>query len=624
MILKHTLAVLLFLLATVGATAQIVVVPIPQSVEPAASDAHARTKALTLPFFDDFSSTKTTNADPKRWFAGRSIVVNDGMAIHPPSIKVATFDGVDSLGHPYTTTDILAKGFADKLESVAIDLTTVPISGRDSVYLSYMYQLKGNGELPDQGDQLLVSFLDKDQVWVAADTIENDGSQAVDAFYTSVIKIADARFFHSGFRIRFQNFARLSGPYDTWHVDYIYLNKGRTASDLSFPDRTLSEQLTSLLGAYRMIPIDHFRRNIAGLLTHPSVTATNMKSGNIQPTAISTYVTFTYRDNKAITKMPRVILDDSLGMTDPLEKGKFVKYTSSKLPDFSPIPNTADSIGIEFMLGLNSGDNAAPPRKTDYDPKIYAPIDFRYSDTTRASFLLLNKYAYDDGVAEYGAGLNQPGAQLAYEYNTVGVDDGYVTYLEMYFPRFGDESSQVIELRIWNSLDEDPVYQEVTSLQRSEFNNFWVKRLIQPVAVKKKFYIGWKQNSAAIIAAGLDKNNDSGDKMYSNTNGSWIENTTVHGSLMFRPIFGVGTSDPTGLEDEAPLVAYPNPNQGSFFLGGRADRVIVYDLMGRSIPIALTSSLEETAITLEGVVPGIYIVKAFYEGVTKTTKIMVR
>ncbi len=624
MTLKRSFAVLALLLATLGAQAQITVIGIPQGEPTTATPSNGRTKALTLPFFDDFSDTKTTVADAKRWFARRSVTVNDGMAIHPPSIRVATFDGVDSVGRPYTTSDILAKGYADKLESVAIDLTTVPIIGRDSVYLSYMYQLKGNGELPDQGDMLLLSFLDKDQVWVAVDTVENDGSQAVTDFYTSVVKISDARFFHAGFKMRFQNFARLSGPYDTWHLDYVYLNKGRTASDLSFPDRTLSEQLTSLFGTYRMIPVDHFRRNISGLLTHPAVVATNMKAGNIQPTAISTYVTFTYRDNKAITKMPRVLLDDSLGMTSPLEKGKFVTYTSSKLPDFGPIPNTADSIGIEFMLGLNSGDNAAPPRKTDYDPKIYAPIDFRHSDTTRANFLLLNKYAYDDGVAEYGAGLNQPGAQVAYEYNTVGVDDGYVTYLEMYFPRFGDETSQVIELRIWNSLDEDPVYQEVTSLQRSELNNFWLKRLIQPVAVKKKFYIGWKQNSAAVIAAGLDKNNDSGDKMYSNTNGSWVQNTTVRGSLMLRPIFGFGTTDPLGLEEATPLVAYPNPNPGSFFLGGRADHVVVYDLMGRPIPISITAGLEETAVTIDSVVPGIYIVKATYGAATKATKIMVR
>jgi len=63
-------------------------------------------------------------------------------------------------------------------------------------------------------------------------------------------------------------------------------------------------------------------------------------------------------------------------------------------------------------LSLVSGDNDANDTTGDYDPFRYSPIDFRHNDTTRAEFRISNYYAYDDGTAEYGIGLNQPGAQV--------------------------------------------------------------------------------------------------------------------------------------------------------------------------------------------------------------------
>jgi hypothetical protein len=243
---------------------------------------------------------------------------------------------------------------------------------------------------------------------------------------------------------------------------------------------------------------------------------------------------------------------------------------------------------------------------------------------------LLNKYGYDDGVAEYGAGLNQAGAQIAYEYNLVGFPDSegptgeYVTRLEMYFPRFGDESSQLIEIRIWNDLTKEPVYKEVTQLQRAQDNVFWVKPIV-PVAVTRKFYIGWRQSTAAVIAAGLDKSSDTGDKMFYNTDGVWVANTFIHGNLMLRPVFGTPPKkDPDGLEEEKTLVVYPNPSSGSFRFGGTADQLSVYDMTGRSIGFLSETTLDETILTLPNESRGIYIIKAFIDGRIRTAKVMVR
>jgi hypothetical protein len=611
----------------------IVVTGLPHSKDQE-NNAHpsGRTKSLELPFWDDFSQTKTTFANPDLWLYGRSVRVNDGLAIRPPSIRVATFDGIDSLGKPYNVNDVLSKGYADKLVSQSIDLTVIPDDERDSVYLSYQYQLKGNGETPDEGDRLLVSFFDKNSEWVPVDTIENDGSFDIDKFYPSVIKIEDPRFYHADFKFMIKNFARLSGPYDTWHVDYIYLNKGKTAISNNFPDRTISEPLTSLFGVYSAIPFKHFIAN-GGTMSSPSIVATSQQSAQEQPVDASNQATISYWVGKDSIALPPALLDNHEDVNDPLKVGTFSTISAHNSPDLLSLAGTADSIQLNYKFWISTKDNESifPTSPTDdtlgdYDPRIYSPIDFRWNDTTSTNYFIASKYAYDDGIAEYGAGLNQPGAQMAYKYTLVGAKQAAITYLEMYFPRFGDESSQVLELRIWGSnLKEKPLHAEVASLQRSEQNKFWLKKISPPVSVDSVFYIGWKQNATAVIATGLDKSNDTGDRMYYNTNGDWIQNTTVHGSLMFRPVLGKGIGeDPDGLGDERTLTVYPNPSSGTFNFAGVADHVSVYDMTGRSISFLSESTSSETIVTLQNASHGIYIIKAQVSGAVRTAKVMVR
>jgi hypothetical protein len=133
-----------------AAHAQWTLVPLPRTAEPEPTfKAAARTKStLDLPFWDDFSNDLSSTPSSDIWFAGRSAWINSGLAINPPSINVASFDGIDSLGKPYSVNDVLAKGFADKLESQPIDLSKVTAAEQSTVFFSFYYQLKGRGELP--------------------------------------------------------------------------------------------------------------------------------------------------------------------------------------------------------------------------------------------------------------------------------------------------------------------------------------------------------------------------------------------------------------------------------------------------------------------------------------------
>jgi hypothetical protein len=617
----------IFLLIVHAACAQLSLVPIPRSTHPAkASAPAARTKAtLNLPFWDDFSEGGSA-ASPERWFAGTSTWVNDGLAINPPSLHVASFDGVDSVGNPYSVNDILAKGFADKLESHPIDLTMVAVAERPTVYMSFYYQMKGRGELPDAGDQLIVEFRNKDNKWEEVWAIENDGTLAVDVFRQVVLPVTADKFFHAQFKFRFKNFARLSGPYDTWHVDYIYLNKGRTPTDTSYPDRSIVSPLTSIFDTYRAIPKTHFFVDKEGFLAKPSIVVHNLRAGDPQPLNYYSYAQVGEYTAGNYTDKPLVLLDSatSIGSVAAFEY-KTAEVNTDNLGDL--LDEDADSLIVRLKVGLSTKDNVPPAQDGDYDPK-FAPMDFRLNDTTASEYRLSSFYAYDDGTAEYGAALNQPGAQVAYEFNLVGAEDGFVNSLHLYFPQFGYGLSQVIELRIWSSLDESSLlYSEVVTLQRTDENEFWIKNLTKTVKVPAKFYVGWKQSSAAIIAIGFDKNTNSGNKIHFNISGSWETNTLLNGSLMIRPVFGEGVDPIDGVEDDyldVGRMPFPNPSNGTFVIPGHVDNIAVIDLSGRPVHFAAVEGFDETQVAMASASPGIYIVRYLREGRPRVCKLMVR
>lgn len=569
-----------------------------------------------------------------RWTASTSAWVNSGLAIQPPSINVATFDGIDSLGKPYSVNDVLAKGFADKLESQPIDLLAVPTSSRASVYFSFYYQLRGRGEAPELGDRLILEFLNKDKKWEQIWTRENDGTLSPDVFNQVILPITEDRFFHAGFRFRFKNFARLSGPYDSWHLDYIYLNDGRTAGDTSYPDRSVVSTLTSIFGVVRAMPKAHFFAAGNAVLTKPSFIIHNLRVGNDQPVNYFSFAQVSKFSGGVETKLPNKLLDSaaSIGSVKGLEFRTVQANNTGLLGLLDP---TSDSLRIRLKLGLSSGDNIVPAPNVagDYDSAKFAPIDFRHNDTLRAEYWLSSYYAYDDGGAEYGAGLNQPGSQVAYQFDLAGVEDATVTHLQMYFPRFGDETSQVIELRIWNDLSEDVnslLYKEVVTLQRNELNNFWIKKLNKAVAVKKTFYVGWRQTSAAVIAVGLDKNNDTGDRISFNINGTWQQNKLVVGSLMIRPVIGApvqpGPDPVDGVEEvlTTSWAPYPNPSEGTFNIPASAEDISLSDISGRSIDFTASPMADRTEVAITRPSPGLYIIRMNVLGQRRACKIMVR
>jgi hypothetical protein len=184
------------------------------------------------------------------------------MAINPPSVNVATFDGLDSAFQKYSDL-VLTNGLRDSLVSqgIILDESEVTIAERNSVFLSFSYQWQGNGEAPDPADYFSVEFKNNSGDWETVLTIVPKSSFKRDEFYDTLVKVDGDRFFHDVFQFRFRNYGRLSGPYDTWNLDYVYLNKNRNPDDTDFPDQAISTQLTALFGKYQSVPYHQFVDN---------------------------------------------------------------------------------------------------------------------------------------------------------------------------------------------------------------------------------------------------------------------------------------------------------------------------------------------------------------------------
>ena len=100
------------------------------------SSSNARTQvALTLPFFEDFSTTEGYNPlidgsgypDQDLWFDSNSVWIADDIGRNNPSLNVATFDGLDSLGKPLFAPHIDVKRWICFRESTGMMPGTIGI-----------------------------------------------------------------------------------------------------------------------------------------------------------------------------------------------------------------------------------------------------------------------------------------------------------------------------------------------------------------------------------------------------------------------------------------------------------------------------------------------------------------
>lgn len=580
------------------------------------------TTRLSLPFFDDFSSNgkpwlhkgRADEPDTSRWVRNGGTFVNNTLAVNPPSFNVATFDGIAANGRPYNFTDVFATGITDVLVSKRIDLDTM--KPQDNIYLSFFWQAEGRGEQPDEEDYLAVEFLDRNNNWVQR-WRQNGGSPSADFRYV-ILPVHTSDFLHKNFRFRFVRYGRASGPFDTWHVDYIYMNKNRSGSDNSFLDIAANGIRGGFLKRYSAMPMRQFVQNPQAEIADSVFLSVSNLDRRFNVFAYDAVL------REKIGGRDLGLLADTTAIIGEFRRNLLVGAVNRGVGKRPPVvlPLNQPKMILETLFRLNTGE------RDDLIP----PINFRNNDTLGSITVFDNYYAYDDGSAEFAVAFNQRFGKLAYRYelNTQAT----LSHIDIYFvPVSVNLQGETYNLRVWKHLDEQTggVRDSILLVQNTfvsysdSINKFVRVPLSRRIPLQGSFFIGVEQLSDKPLTLGFDRNTDSGSEIWVNVANKWERNTRLKGSIMLRPVFGedmITGLPPESSNDTLPIV-YPNPSRGTFSVRGSVRQLTVYDLQGRAIlekSFAPGESVEN--LSLENCPDGVYLLRIVNEQHTETVKLL--
>ena len=510
-------------------------------------------ESIELPIWDDFSSSN--NLNNLFWSEGDDISIKDYFNVDAPSINVIEFDGLNKDGFPYNNDS--GYGICDELVSDKINLSSKSLE--DSVYLSFFWNFNINGEFPDYEDSLKIDFLSKDNEWITVWNANGGSLNFKDQFTFNDI-LLENNFLHQNFMFKIYNIGNSEGPFDSWLIDYVYLDANRNSNDSIFLDRALSFRVNKLFKDHISIPFNHI--SSSNSFTDSLSIKINNLDKDIQP--------INYTLKGFIDGNSEYLIYDNEPLS-PILSGYENRILKTKPVKVSTYLSDNDSSSIEFLFYIESGDSS------------YVNQNLRLNDTMRFNVSFESSYSYDDGSAEFAAGLNQKNSELVLKHLTFTEDT--LTHIQIYFPNnlYSSYSSD-IELLIYKDLDDEntKVVSQITSLDfNDEFNLF---KLNKPVIVKDSFYIGFRQFENSFLPVGLDKNSDTSDKIYYKIDNNWFQNDVIKGSLMIRPVFGKSNYVLTSIENKKikkSISIFPNPSRGIFNLSNKVENIIVYGIDGK-------------------------------------------
>jgi hypothetical protein len=546
-----------------------------------------------LPFFDDFSGQEYL-PDPGKWIDDY-VFINNTYSDRQRTCGVATFDALGSNGRLYETASSFIF-LSDQLTSQPVNLN---YTQGDNIWLSFFYQAGGLGDPPEPDDSLTLQFLAPEEnewysVWKAGGTTDQ-------TFRPAILRIDDPRFLKSGFQFRFTNYATLSanhndpsmvGNCDHWNVDYVLIDRNRNGGDTIFSDVAFTLPIRSVLKNHEAMPWKQYRE--------------------IELQEMGSAVPIHYRNNDTITR--NVTRDFEI----------WDVYTNSLSYNFSagaaninPLTSVDYNANIVYSFNSSNNDSAlfritAVLKTDEFDPKE--------NDTMVYYQTFKNYFAFDDGTAEAGYGINGLGsrnAMFAFRFRSFTEDTLRAVNI-CFNDSYTDANKRSFDLMVWddnNGLPGSVIYtvEEVMVEQGQNINGFYTYKIPDKVPLNNIFYVGWRQRSESFLNAGLDVNTAHGGKQFYWLNGQWQE-SQVTGSVMIHPVLGdplrITSIDNVPYEDKKMIRIWPNPaseyftiDAGDLLLTGDAF-ITIMDLQGRElIRTVLTDRIDITSIPA-----GVYIV----------------
>jgi hypothetical protein len=619
---KYAFISLLLIFLGQYSLAQFQVIPLPKVQNPKPSA--AKVAALSLPFFDDFSTSFNTQ-DPTKWEKNGGVFINNTFTTNHPTLNVATFDGLKADGNPYDFSNSFATGTTDTLTSLSIDLSKNNLS--DSLYLSFYYMAQGLGERPDTQDSLRVQFYTNGGKW---ETVWVDSGKVIsNKFIQKLIPIRRQIYLHGDFKFRFQAFGRRSGQFDVWHIDYVYLDKfstnsvareyDRTTKTISFTDYAFQSPISSVLKKYNAMPLNQF-------LVNPEREQRDSVKANIfslRKSDISVAGTLTLRN--LINNQTLVISKTGQGANI------IVPALSNQITNI----NLKNPLA-EFLKNEKSS-RAVVKMKFEMDTQDF----FRMNDTTSRTLVLDNYYAYDDGSAEQAAFLKKGFGRTMVQFILNKPDA--VTGVNINFqPTITNLTGKRFTLQLLSNKNNKPdrilktISDSTITVRYPNTPNGFVQYKIDSVAVVDTFYVGYVQLADdEPLVVGLDANSpEFSNRHFYNISNEWVNVTDaqrtstfvpIKGSLMIRPVMAGKEikQKPLATEEEIAernLVVSPNPSSGIFrWNNATLKDVEVFDILGKSLLQVRTDNQE---VNLQHLNTGMYFLRLSNEKDTFVRKII--
>ena len=566
----------------------------------------------TLPFVDDFASSGPF-PNPDLWIDNQ-VFVNTDLAVSPPSIGVATFDGLDNTGTPYGTNES-----GDTLTSIEINLDVIP----NDLHLSYFIQPKGFGEQPEQNDSLILEFKNDMDEWIVqgvytgADTlISIEGL----SFMFDFVMIDDDDFLHDNFQFRFRNTSSGIGAVDLWHLDVVRLLNNQVPSSTYF-DVAFQNPSQGILSRFSAMPAQHFRENTSSHLRDMFSLSIFNHNDVQRPIASEESV----MEITELNTGQSVLAPGQFLMGSVLNIGADTDLQIDISRSFSvnsSILNSQEDFVFETTFTID-------PDMTENEPGLLN------NNTIRTQTIIDDYFAYDDGIAEMSILAQGAGTNIAVEFQS-SVDDT-LSAISIQFPHInGDVTDQIFNLRVWlDELPSEPVYDEffnpiyVDSILDT-LQGFTTYRLqdpfsgeLQPVFIPANttFFVGWEQVNNEFLTAipvGFDitTQNVSQFNNFSTNEVNWVtfESAGLEGAVMIRPVMGtenaIFTSTRNSLTKRG-VTIYPNPNKSGVVnvkldeSENQIKEIKVFDIAGREI---ISREWQSNQIDLQNLSPGIYFI----------------
>ncbi len=573
----------------------------------------------SLPFFDDFTNDGPY-PDTNNWLDNQ-VFINDTYGFRPPSVGVATFDGIDGSGTPYYMGEDRP---SDILTSAYIDLSTSP-----QVFLSFYIQPKGLGDKPEVQDSLILQFRNNEDKWVQIDAFAGLTNIAFDSippfrreFYTNF----DFQFKHAEFQFRFINKSNGRGMGDNWHLDYVLLTDQAQSS--VFEDVAFTQRPNDILDPYSSMPWDHFEGNAATELDQFIEASLYNHSDDIA-NAAGSVVALTETTTNTTVYEASLYNGTEANITNGI-----VQNDRYDLDSDDPVIFPNVWTGLDYLNTMQNDFNGSDELSFDLTYELQSTLNTEPSnDVVTRTTIFSDYFAYDDGSAEGNIAAQGSGSQVAVQFHANKPDT--IKAIQLFIPRVNaNVSGQQFNLKVWiGSLEDDPVYTLgaqmpiYADLFADTIQGFTTYRLQNPATGEDEFvpipvgdfYIGWEQVTNEFtnaIPVGLDKNNtEATEFLFGFINGSWSNVTTLQGATMIRPIVGDANPFTTTTETLADQTKenfhiYPNPSNGQFQIrllsGDFTDyRIDVFNNMGQVVYQNILSQ----NIDLSGVESGLYFAR---------------